>query len=86
MLANWRSSPFLALAALVGITAVWGYTFLIVQSAVEVMPVMDFMAWRFAAAALLMLALRPEASPCHRTSKSGQPSASRRYSQPPLPL
>ena len=60
MLANWRASPFLALAALVVITAVWGYTFLIVQSAVELMPVMDFMAWRFAAAALIMLALRPK--------------------------
>jgi len=59
MLANWRSSPLLSLAALVAITAVWGYTFLIVQSAVAVMPVMDFMAWRFAAAALVMLALRP---------------------------
>ena len=59
MVANWKSSPFLALAALVGITAVWGYTFLIVQSAIGRMPVMDFMAWRFAAAALVMLALRP---------------------------
>ncbi len=49
----------LASAALVGITAVWGYTFLIVQSAVCGMPVMDFMAWRFAAASLVMLALRP---------------------------
>jgi len=60
MLTNWRSSPFLALAALVGITAVWGYTFLIVQSAVKVMPVMDFMAWRFTLAALIMLILRPK--------------------------
>ena len=59
MAVNWKSSPFLSLAALVGITAVWGYTFLIVQSAVERMPVMDFMAWRFSAAALVMLALRP---------------------------
>ena len=59
MLTDWKSSPFLALAALVGITAVWGYTFLIVQSAVERMPVMDFMAWRFTIAALVMLALRP---------------------------
>jgi drug/metabolite transporter (DMT)-like permease len=59
MIVNWRSSPFLALSALVGITAVWGYTFLIVQSAVAVMPVMDFMAWRFAIAALIMIALRP---------------------------
>lgn len=59
MLSNWRSSPFLALSALVGITAVWGYTFLIVQTAVGRMPVMDFMSWRFAAAAIAMLALRP---------------------------
>ncbi|MFA5078605.1 MAG: DMT family transporter [Dehalococcoidia bacterium] len=59
MLANWRASPMLALAALVAITAVWGYTFTIVQSAVEQMPVMDFMAWRFAAAALAMLLIRP---------------------------
>ena len=49
----------LALSALVVITAVWGYTFLIVQSAVGRMPVMDFMAWRFTAAAIAMLALRP---------------------------
>ncbi|MDD5398066.1 MAG: DMT family transporter [Dehalococcoidia bacterium] len=60
MPANWRSSSFLALAALVVITAVWGYTFTIVQAAVELMPVMDFMAWRFAAAALVMLVIRPQ--------------------------
>jgi drug/metabolite transporter (DMT)-like permease len=59
MVSNWKSSPFLALAALVGITAVWGYTFLIVQSAIGRMPVMDFMAWRFAVATIVMLALRP---------------------------
>jgi len=52
------------LAALVGITAVWGYTFLIVQSAVGRMPVMDFMAWRFTAAALVMLAFRPGCLRC----------------------
>jgi drug/metabolite transporter (DMT)-like permease len=60
MLTNWRSSPPLALTALVIITAVWGYTFTIVQAAVEQMPVMDFMAWRFAAAALVMLVIRPQ--------------------------
>jgi len=59
MIANWKSSPLLALTALVGITAVWGYTFTIVQAAVEQMPVMDFMVWRFAAAALTMLIIRP---------------------------
>ena len=52
MVVNWKSSPFFALAALVGITAVWGCTFLIVQSAIGHMPVMNFMAWRFTIAAL----------------------------------
>ncbi len=45
--------------ALVGVTAVWGYTFLAVQDAVARMPVMDFLAWRFSAAALVMIVLRP---------------------------
>jgi len=59
MPANWRSSPTIALVALVGITAVWGYTFLVVQDAVAQMPVMDFLAWRFLAASVFMIALRP---------------------------
>ncbi len=41
------------------VTAVWGATFLIVQEAVSRMPVMDFLAVRFALAALVMLAIRP---------------------------
>jgi drug/metabolite transporter (DMT)-like permease len=45
--------------ALVGVTAVWGYTFLAVQDAIASMPVMDFLAWRFLAASVLMIALRP---------------------------
>ncbi len=45
--------------ALVGVTAVWGYTFLAVQDAVASMPVMDFLAWRFLAASVVMIALRP---------------------------
>ncbi len=56
---NWKSSSTIALIALVGITAVWGYTFLAVQSAIARMPVMDFMAWRFAVASIVMIALRP---------------------------
>jgi len=46
MPANWKSSPMIASVALVGVTAVWGYTFLVVQDAIARMPVMDFLAWR----------------------------------------
>jgi len=59
MSANWKSSPTIALVALVGITAVWGYTFLVVQDAIARMPVMDFLAWRFVVASVVMIALRP---------------------------
>jgi len=50
-----------ATAALVGVTAVWGSTFVVVQDAVEKMPVTDFLTWRFALAALAMLLIRPRA-------------------------
>ncbi|MEA2369218.1 MAG: hypothetical protein QOH38_1936, partial [Thermoleophilaceae bacterium] len=40
--------------ALVGIAAVWGLTFVMVQDAVERLPVMAFLGYRFAAAALLV--------------------------------
>ena len=45
--------------ALVGVTAVWGSTFVVVKDAVDRMPVSDFLTWRFALAALAMLLLRP---------------------------
>jgi drug/metabolite transporter (DMT)-like permease len=64
MTANWKSSPMIASVALVGVTAVWGYTFLVVQDAVASMPVMDFLAWRFLVASVVMIALRPT---CLRT-------------------
>jgi len=59
MSAKWKSSPTVALMALVAITAVWGGTFLVVQDAVKRMPVMDFLAVRFSVATLVMLAIRP---------------------------
>jgi drug/metabolite transporter (DMT)-like permease len=59
MSANWKSSPTIASVALVGVTAVWGYTFLVVQDATARMPVMDFLAWRFLVATVVMIALRP---------------------------
>ncbi len=59
MFKNWKSRPNIALAALVGITAVWGGTFLVVQDTIKRMPVMDFLAVRFTVATLVMLAVRP---------------------------
>jgi len=59
MSATWKSSPMVASFALVGVTAVWGYTFLAVQDAIATMPVMDFLAWRFLVASVVMIALRP---------------------------
>jgi drug/metabolite transporter (DMT)-like permease len=59
MSANWKSSPTIALLALVGVTAVWGSTFLVVQDAIGRMPVMDFLTWRFVVASVVMIALRP---------------------------
>jgi drug/metabolite transporter (DMT)-like permease len=58
-LVNWKKSATLALSALVLVTAVWGGTFVMVQSAIERMQVMDFLAWRFGLAAVLMIAIRP---------------------------
>lgn len=45
--------------ALVGVTAVWGSTFVVVKHAVDRMPVTDFLAWRFTIAAIAMLLARP---------------------------
>jgi drug/metabolite transporter (DMT)-like permease len=59
MSANWKSSPTIALVALVAVTAVWGSTFLVVQDAIARMPVMDFLAWRFLVASVVMIVLRP---------------------------
>jgi drug/metabolite transporter (DMT)-like permease len=59
MSVNWKSSPMIASFALVGVTAIWGYTFLAVQDAVASMPVMDFLAWRFLVASTVMIVLRP---------------------------
>lgn len=59
MLRNWKSSARLSIAALVAVTAVWGWTFLIVKDAIGRMPVMDFLAVRFTVAAIVMFCIRP---------------------------
>ncbi|TFG46331.1 MAG: DMT family transporter [Dehalococcoidia bacterium] len=57
---NWRTSPRLASFALMGVAAVWGSTFIVVQEAVSRMPVMDFLAVRFSVATLILIAIRPK--------------------------
>jgi drug/metabolite transporter (DMT)-like permease len=44
----------LAEAALIGIAAVWGLTFVMVQDAIELLPTMAFLGYRFIPAALLV--------------------------------
>jgi drug/metabolite transporter (DMT)-like permease len=56
---NWKSSPLVALVALVAVTAAWGWTFLVVKEAISRMPVMDFLAVRFTVATLCMILFRP---------------------------
>jgi drug/metabolite transporter (DMT)-like permease len=56
-----RTPDLVGSAALVGVTAVWGSTFIVVKDATDRMPVMDFLAWRFGIAALVMVAIRPRA-------------------------
>jgi drug/metabolite transporter (DMT)-like permease len=60
--ARGMSTPTAATLALVAVTAVWGSTFVVVKDAVERMPVMDFLAWRFAIATLVMVVARPRSA------------------------
>lgn len=57
-----HSQARLATVALVGVCGLWGATFVVVKDAVKHMPVMDFLAWRFAIAALVIFAVRPRAA------------------------
>ena len=51
----------LAVLTLLVVCILWGSTFVVVKDAVEHMAVMDFLAWRFALAAVAMALLRPGA-------------------------
>jgi drug/metabolite transporter (DMT)-like permease len=51
----------LAVLTLLVVCILWGSTFVVVKDAVERMPVMDFLAWRFTIAAVAMALLRPRA-------------------------
>ena len=61
MFDNLKKSSKLAVIGLIFITAIWGWSFLIVKQAVAQMPVMDFLALRFAVAAVVMFIIRPRA-------------------------
>src|SRR5881275_1075376 len=56
-----RTTERLAVLTLLAVCVIWGSTFVVVKDAIERMPVMDFLAWRFAIAALAMAVLRPRA-------------------------
>lgn len=59
--AGRRDHRTLATLALIGTTTVWGGTFVVVRDAVERMPVMPFLFWRFALAVVVLALLRPRA-------------------------
>ena len=51
-----RRLPFPEIA-LVGVCAIWGLTFVMVQDAIEIVPTMSFLAYRFIPACLLITAM-----------------------------
>ena len=55
------TTPRGVVPALVGVTLVWGSTFVMVKDAIETIDVLDFLAWRFGVATLAMALLRPRA-------------------------
>ncbi len=46
-------------AALIGVAAVWGFTFVVVRDVIAVYPMYGFLAWRFGVAALAFVAFYP---------------------------
>jgi drug/metabolite transporter (DMT)-like permease len=52
-------SARLPVALLVGVTAIWGSTFVIVKSALTHMAPLDFLAWRFGIATVVLVVLSP---------------------------
>jgi drug/metabolite transporter (DMT)-like permease len=54
-----RTRRLLLSAALVGVAAVWGATFVMVRDAVAVYPVYSFLAWRFAVATVAFAVIFP---------------------------
>ena len=53
--------PRASLGLLVAVTAIWGLTFVMVQDAVRIIPVLSFLAWRFLIAGVVMSLLAARA-------------------------
>jgi len=56
---KFSRSPLAASLALVGVTAVWGSTFVVMKAAISRQPEADFLATRFTLATLCMILVRP---------------------------
>jgi drug/metabolite transporter (DMT)-like permease len=56
-----RRTTLLAALALVGLTAAWGSTFFLIKDLLDRVPTLDFLAVRFAVAAVAMLVVAPRA-------------------------
>jgi drug/metabolite transporter (DMT)-like permease len=55
-----KTRRLLLTAALIGVAAVWGSTFVMVQAAVADYPVFSFLAWRFAIATVAFAVIFPK--------------------------
>lgn len=51
----------MATLLLIGVTFVWGFTFVTTQQVLEKLSAVDFIAWRFGVAAIVMVAVNPKA-------------------------
>jgi drug/metabolite transporter (DMT)-like permease len=56
-----RRPRLVAVLLLLLASAIWGSTFVVVKEAIRQIPVLDFLAWRFLLAGLLLAAARPRA-------------------------
>jgi len=56
-----RKQSLLAMAALLGMTACWGSTFYLIKDLLDRVPVLDFLAVRFAIASVVLYLLAPRA-------------------------
>ena len=56
-----RRTPLLAALALLAVTAMWGSTFFLIRDLLDRMPVLDFLAVRFAIATVALAAVAPRA-------------------------
>lgn len=56
-----KRTQFWATALLVAVTFIWGFTFVVNQTILETLSPPDLQTWRFGMAAIIMVAIRPQA-------------------------